>query len=79
MGNSSDSDCEVQMKKVSSTKSHKVAPEDSDFMLIFKPVNSKKFGLCYTLKKNQVLPYTPNLDGKGLFNIHCGLLAFIFC
>ena len=63
MSELSDSDCELQLTRVSSTKVHKLVPEDTDYRLIFKPAKNERVGLLYTLKAGQVLPYVPLLKG----------------
>ena len=67
MTDDSDSDSSVELKRVSSFKGHKVAPEELTLKIIVKPsVNStrKKVGFVYTLKKGQPLPYSPTLEGE---------------
>ena len=69
----SDSDSEIELKKASSLKGHKVAPRDIEFKLIFKPHEQDKFGLLYTLKQGETLPYSTELDGDSYGGI---LVAF---
>ena len=67
MTDDSDSDSSVELKRVSSFKGYKVAPEEFTLKIIVKPgVNStrKKVGFVYTLKKGQPLPYSPTLEGE---------------
>ena len=62
----SESDCE--MVRVKSFQGHKFAPEEKVFSIKLKPILGKKRGYIYTLKKNQILPHTPFLEGLLVFS-----------
>ena len=58
----SDSDCELVMVRTTSSHGHKSAPDNIDYKIKIKPNNKKTIGLLYTLKKGQILPYSPDLS-----------------
>ena len=51
------------LKRVNSTKDYGEAPHDLEFELRFKPFLKDKARLLYTLKKNESLPYSTDLEG----------------
>lgn len=76
MSGDSDSDCE--MVKTDSFSGHRVAPEDRDYPIKIKPLEMKKFGLLYTLKKGQSLPYAPELNGTKEFFSLCRMWKYLY-
>ena len=57
------------LKRVNSTKDYEKAPHNLEFELRFNPFLKKKSRLLYTLKKNQILPYSTDLEGFTSFLI----------
>jgi hypothetical protein len=62
----SDSDSDSGLKRVHSRTEplFKVAPRDIDFKIKIVDNNCEPIRLLYTLKKGQMLPYEPDLEGK---------------
>ena len=60
--NSSESEDESFLRVNSQPSVHLVAPEDIDFKVKMKSGGQRK-SFLYTLKKDQKLPYEPELEG----------------
>ena len=69
---SSDSDSDGVFQRVdsTSTKLYSEVPEEIVFKMKIKPLGDKTLKLRYTLKKEQKLPYEPDLDGMFFHFYH---------